>query len=731
MIKSICFTAGRQGPWRHCLAAAVALIWLLPAWGLDPVRLQLKWQHQFQFAGYYAAQAQGFYRDAGLEVTILPAVPGQDATQVVLKGEADFGVGTSDLLLLRAQGAPVVVMASIFQHSPLALMMHRGGPLQSVHDLADKKLMIEPGSAELLAALRREGLKPDRYSLAPHNHRVEDFVQGGVDAMSVYVTDEIFELVQSRIPFALYSPRSSGIDFYGDNLFSTQSYLEHHPEIARRFLAASLKGWQYAMDHPREIAELIRRDYSLRHSLDHLLFEAEQMIPLLRPDLLAVGHMYRGRWQHIADVYAELGMVPAGLSLDGFMYEPNSPAHDLTWWYVGLSALGLVGLGASALALFVLRHNRRLQSSERRFQVVFETMPLAFVVTDRDLRVVQWNRAAERLFGWSKDQALGQDVCNLVVPEPSQAQVRQVLQSVWDTKDSSHSINPNRCRDGSERLCEWFNATYTGDDGHISGVISLGMDVGERELARQHLQEAKELAEQLLTDQKQFIAMVSHELRSPLAVMDLASQVLEIQCETVCGSSEVISRVRRGVKRLNTFIDNCLAEDRLARLEKEGLKPVSQPIELGYFLESVLEQARTNAPDRFFHNHSSGCEYAVIQGDPSLLRILLHNLLSNACKFSRAGSDIHLHSACDRDKGVSLTVADQGVGIPAEDLPKLGIRHFRGSNSELAIGTGVGLHLCRRIVQLHGGTLHVESEVGRGSQVHIHLPLNPEHKEAA
>lgn len=716
------------------LLPLLTLLLSLPAQALDRVRLQLKWQHQFQFAGYYAAQAQGFYRDAGLEVEILPATPGQDATQAVLRGDAEFGVGTSDLLLLRARGEPVVVMACIFQHSPLALMMHRTGPLQSVHDLADKKLMIEPGSAELLAALRREGLKPDRYTLVPHNHQVADFVAGRVDAMSVYVTDETFELVQAGQPFELYSPRTSGIDFYGDNLFATRPYLERNPDLARRFLAASLKGWQYALDHPQDIAQLIYQHYSPRHSLAHLRYEAEQMVPLLRPDLLEVGHMYRGRWQHIAGVYTELGMLPRDFSLDGFMFDQHPPPTDLTWWYVGFGLLALLGIGASALATFVLRQNKRLSSSERRFEVVFQTMPVAFLITDRDGRIVQWNRAAEQLFGWPQDQAVGRHVCDLVVPESDQPQVRQVLQAVWQSQAVTHSINRNLCRNGDERLCEWFNAAYTGDDGQISGVISLGMDVGERELAREHLQQAKDLADQLLTDQKQFIAMVSHELRSPLAVMDLASQVLEIQCETVCGSSEVISRVRRGVKRLSTFIDNCLAEDRLARLEKDGLKPASQMIELSRFLESILEQARINAPDHRFHFDDAEAQPSPqlrIQGDPSLLRILLHNLLSNACKYSRAGSTVRIGMAWEGNDGVRITVSDQGAGIPAADLPNLGVRHFRGSNSELASGSGVGLHLCRRIIQLHGGSLLIESEVGVGSRFHVHLPLCVEIKENA
>jgi len=101
------------------MAAGVPVV---TAAGLERVTLQLKWKHQFQFAGYYAAIAQGYYRDAGLDVVLREAEPGHDAADAVLDGTAEFGVGTSELVLLRAAGKPVVALAAIFQHSPLVLL---------------------------------------------------------------------------------------------------------------------------------------------------------------------------------------------------------------------------------------------------------------------------------------------------------------------------------------------------------------------------------------------------------------------------------------------------------------------------------------------------------------------------------------------------------------------------------------------------------------------------------
>ena len=124
---------------------------LLAAPGLtgaaERVALQLKWSHAFQFAGYYAAVEKGYFREAGLDVTLLEATPGIDPLDAVLAGKAQYGVGTSSLLLARKSGKPVIVLAVILQHSPLVLIARRDKEFngtQGIHDIVGKKVMIDP-----------------------------------------------------------------------------------------------------------------------------------------------------------------------------------------------------------------------------------------------------------------------------------------------------------------------------------------------------------------------------------------------------------------------------------------------------------------------------------------------------------------------------------------------------------------------------------------------------------
>jgi len=346
-----------------------------------PVRLQLKWHHQFQFAGFYTALEKGYYRDAGFDVTIIPASPGTDAVETVLKGEADFGVASSELVLRYAKGDPVVVLATIFQHSALALFVRSDAHIDAVHDLAGHSVALAPWETEIFAYLQRENVPIDQLRLVQYDYSVESLLQGQVDALAGYETDESYYLQQSGAQYRQFSPRSSGVDFYGDTLFTTSAMVSRHPEWVEAFRAASLRGWEYALAHQEEIAALIHARYAPELPVEKLRFEAERMMPLVRSDLVELGHTHVARWQHIFDVYRGLGLVPAGTEVDirGLIYQPSQPA-DWRWllWVVaaGVLILAVVAWIASRFYRFnarlrlQLEENKRLQEELRALTMI-------------------------------------------------------------------------------------------------------------------------------------------------------------------------------------------------------------------------------------------------------------------------------------------------------------------------------------------------------------------------
>lgn len=189
--------------------------------------------------------------------------------------------------------------------------------------------MLESHSSQLLAYLRDEGILPNQLVLYPHVFDPSPLVAGEVDAMSAYLTDEIYLLEAAGVKYNLFSPQSGGIDFYGDALFTTEAQLREHPERVKAFVAASVRGWEYAFAHVDEVIDLIMSRYSQRHSREHLKYEATRMRMLVKPDGVKVGYMNAGRWKHIADTYAKLGMIPHDYTLKGFIYAGEDKA--LSW----------------------------------------------------------------------------------------------------------------------------------------------------------------------------------------------------------------------------------------------------------------------------------------------------------------------------------------------------------------------------------------------------------------
>ncbi len=338
---------------------------------LDRVRLQLKWKHQFQFAGYYAAIQQGFYRDAGLEVTLLEPPPSIEPGQQVVRGQAEFGVASSDLVVMRAHGSQVVALAPIYQHSPLVLLVSGNSGVSHIHELSGKRVAIESHAAELLAYLQYERLPLTSLNLFPHTYDVSGLIDGELDALSGYSTDEPFLLEQAGLDYLLLNPRAGGIDFYGDTLFTTQEQIEKHPERVRCFLNASLQGWEYALAHSDEIIDLILTQYSQRHTREHLEYEAENTRRLILPEVVEIGYNNLGRWRHIAETYRELGMIPTEASLDGFLYRRES-GPDLSWFYLTLaSVLAAFGI-VLTVALRFYQLNVRIQKQARALQAALD-----------------------------------------------------------------------------------------------------------------------------------------------------------------------------------------------------------------------------------------------------------------------------------------------------------------------------------------------------------------------
>ena len=336
---------------------AIAITWLIflaapPACALDAVSLQLKWLHQFQFAGYYEALEQGFYREAGFDVEIREGGPNVDVAEALGRGDADFGVCTTNVLVPRANKLALVVLGVIFQHSPAVILVTSRARIATLSELPGRLLMDAPGSDDIAAMLKHEGVDYASLPRVQHKGHPFDLITGRADAMIAYSTNEPFLFDRLRIPYQTFSPRAYGFDFYGDNLCTTARQAEAHPERTRAFLAASLKGWAYALAHKDETAKLILGRYSREKSRDALLFEAVRTDALIQPDLIDLGNQTTQRWRDIAKTYRYLGILTDARLPEGLVYQASG-SRISAWLWPALFGLVLLAIGSfTALWLF-------------------------------------------------------------------------------------------------------------------------------------------------------------------------------------------------------------------------------------------------------------------------------------------------------------------------------------------------------------------------------------------
>lgn len=491
------------------------LMWLAvctacPVWAREDsavpqkVVVQLKWSHAFQFAGYYAARHLGYYRDAGLDVELREGGPNVDVVSELMQGRAQFGVGTSSLLLDRHAGKPVVVLGVVFQHSPLALIARQHSATQSIHALANGRLMLEPHSEELLAYLQAEGGLADGITTVPHQDGLRSLREGKVDAISGYITYEPYFLQRDAVPYHLYSPRAAGIDFYGDNLFALQPLLAAQPEMVKAFREASLRGWQYAMSHPGEVIDWIVADHpGIDPGLLH--HEARSMVELIRADLVELGYMHPGRWQHIADVYQRQGMLPGDVRslLSGFLYQPAGvPVVEPTWsrsQLRTLSALLVLSGVVLGVAEYIRRVNtqlrttlKRLGTSEERHRLLADNASDVIWTMDAQGRFTYVSPSVQRLRGYTVQEVLAQSLEEALTPA-SAAIARQAFENSFDCLQKGLPVPDFRgeleqpCKDGSTVWTELTVSGMVDAGGLFVGFLGVTRDISERRRAQEKM----------------------------------------------------------------------------------------------------------------------------------------------------------------------------------------------------------------------------------------------------
>ncbi len=372
----------------------------------------------------------------------------------------------------------------------------------------------------------------------------------------------------------------------------------------------------------------------------------------------------------------------------------------------------------------------KLNDALQRLQFHFERMPLAYIVWDTGFRVVEWNAAAERIFGYTRAEAVGKHAYDLVVPEDTVQLVEDIWANLLAGDTSSHSINANVRKDGSKFTCEWFNTPLRDSAGTIRGVASMGMDCSEREATHARLRDTQKL-ESLGV----LAGGVAHDFNSALMVILGNTALLRSIKGLPSRAIEHIELIEDAGLRANDFIKHLLAYARTGRHNP-------QPTNLNEVIHNAIRFVRSSVGRGQTLNVALADRIPTILADHSQIEQVLLNLCLNAVQALTEPGTITLStrvvSLSDRQltrcipseakpgRYVELVVRDTGSGMTPDVVQRVFDPFFTTKSS----GHGLGLAAVLGILRQHHGLARVESCPGKGTAIHVFFPVRkPQRKE--
>ena len=378
------------------------------------------------------------------------------------------------------------------------------------------------------------------------------------------------------------------------------------------------------------------------------------------------------------------------------------------------------------------------QKQERllTLEKAIESMQLGVTISDLSGNIIYTNPAEASMHGYHVDELLGQHVSIFAPPE---RRIPMTLEQLA-VREGLHRESVNLHKDGAT-FPVWLTAeTVKTPEGEIVAVVSSCEDITERKHAEEELRHYRERLEELVRERTaelsaaneqlrelsaskdKFFSIIAHDLRSPLAGLVGFIQLLgqKVDGYTPEDIKLEMHRLQTSSEHLYALLENLLT---WSRLQSGAMEYAPEDVDVSEIIEDTMVLFGSNAEQKRITLTWINLQDVHVYADYNMVNTVIRNLVSNALKFTHAGGSIEIVSS-DRETDIEIAISDTGTGISQEDLAKLFRIDVQYTNTGTSgeKGTGLGLNLCKDLVEKNGGTITVESELGRGSTFRIHLP---------
>ncbi|MBX5462149.1 MAG: PAS domain S-box protein [Steroidobacteraceae bacterium] len=395
---------------------------------------------------------------------------------------------------------------------------------------------------------------------------------------------------------------------------------------------------------------------------------------------------------------------------------PGNPQHMHVALNPARNAEGdVVGYVA---AITDVTDRKRVAEARDLLAAIVESSEDAIVSKTLDGRVTSWNRGAERLFGYAAEEMIGK-----TVPEELQAEEKAVLERITRGERVARYETVRYAKDGRRLDVAVSTAPMHDHTGRIVGIANVARDISEAKAYERAVRRSEEALREADRRKDEFLALLAHELRNPLAPLVNALELLRPEADQNPALRRIRDMMERQLSQLERLVDDLLDVSRISRGRFELRRA---PVGLALAIESAVEACQIHIASR---GHTLTVEQSpeplMVEGDFARLAQVFANLISNSIKYTEPGGRIWVSVAREGDEAV-VTVRDTGLGIPPESLDLIFdmFSQVQAHKRHAGGGLGLGLALVRSLVKMHGGTVHAFSEgVGKGSTFTVRLPL--------
>ncbi|BAZ08609.1 two-component hybrid sensor and regulator [Calothrix sp. NIES-4071] len=359
-----------------------------------------------------------------------------------------------------------------------------------------------------------------------------------------------------------------------------------------------------------------------------------------------------------------------------------------------------------------------------------ENSPLGVIEWNSEFQVMRWSSSAEKIFGWFAKEAIGRRLQDWQFVHEDDVDAVNATIARMVSYPQTFSLNRNYTKNGSIIYCEWYNSALI-EDGKLVSVLSLALDVSDRVRLENERNRSLELeiaaraeAEKANRLKDQFLATLSHELRTPLNPILGWIKLLQSSKLNETKTVEALATIERNAKLQAKLVEDLLD---ISRIIQGKLTLNATPVSIALIIGAAIETVRLAAEAKSIQLITRlSPNVGQVLGDATRLQQVIGNLLSNAVKFTSDGGQIEIRLE-QVDKLAKIQVIDTGIGINPEFQPYV-FEHFRQFDSSITRkfgGLGLGLAIARQIVELHGGTIRVESQgEGQGTTFTVCLLLH-------